>query len=95
VSRLPLQVVFRNCAVKLEALETVTENRRRLTLFKENRQFLLSCAQAEYRVHCELVVREVCALVMSLLIRYRSSVRWLLADSEGVFFSSESEQLYV
>jgi hypothetical protein len=30
VSRLPLQVVFRNRAVKLEALETATENRRQL-----------------------------------------------------------------
>jgi hypothetical protein len=46
VSRLPLQVVFRNRAVKLEALETATEKRRWLAVLKENRQFLLSCAQA-------------------------------------------------
>ena len=46
VSRLPLQVVFENCAVKLEALERAIGNNRRLAVLQENFQFLLSCAQA-------------------------------------------------
>jgi hypothetical protein len=43
--RMPLQVVFRTCASKLEALEATTGDNQKLQVFKESRQFLLSCAQ--------------------------------------------------
>jgi hypothetical protein len=43
--RVPLQVVFRNCAVKLEALEGSTGSTARIASLCENRLFLLRCAE--------------------------------------------------
>jgi hypothetical protein len=39
--RMPLQVIFKNCANKLEALELMTENRKKLAILRENREYLL------------------------------------------------------
>ena len=44
-SRMPLQVVFKNSAAKLETLAVSTGNKRRLAVLQENKNFLLRCAQ--------------------------------------------------
>jgi hypothetical protein len=45
-NRMPIQVILRNCVAKLEAMEATTENSRKLAVLQENRQILLTCAQA-------------------------------------------------
>jgi hypothetical protein len=40
-ARMPLQVIFCNCATKLEALEGATGNLKKLAILRENKQYLL------------------------------------------------------
>jgi hypothetical protein len=40
-SRMPIQVIFKNVATKLEALESATENRKKLTILRESKLYLL------------------------------------------------------
>jgi hypothetical protein len=43
-NRVPLQMIFRNCVLKLEALEATTENQKKLAVIRDNGQFLSNCA---------------------------------------------------
>jgi hypothetical protein len=42
--KVPLQIVFQNCVVKLKALESATELKAKLAGLSENCLFLLRCA---------------------------------------------------
>jgi hypothetical protein len=44
-ARMPLQVVFWNCASKLEALASTVENKRKLAVLKDSCDFFSKCAQ--------------------------------------------------
>jgi hypothetical protein len=45
-SRVPLQIVFRNCIEKIQALEGATETVAKLKVLRENPEFLQHCVDS-------------------------------------------------